>query len=289
MIAPEGHYSHGKYFWKLKKALYGLKQAGKQWNNKLNEELLKMNFRRIKSEPCLYVKFDNDKNIICILSVYVDDILIAGKENEINNVKKSIKEKFNIKDIGDVEFVIGIKFEKVKNGYILHQSRYVKDILNKYKINKLTPLRNFIPKENENLRKTKFNETTYRSAIGNLLYLAICTRPDILFGVTRASRKARQPTLEDWENMLKIFIYLRGYINYGIKVEKNMNLKIFVYTDYAGDPGSRKSTSGFLMMMGPTPTSWFSKLQHCVSTSTAEAEYYSLSECAKHALWHKNL
>jgi len=126
MIAPEGHYSHGKYFWKLKKALYGLKQAGKQWNNKLNEELLKMNFRRIKSEPCLYVKFDNDKNIICILSVYVDDILIAGKENEINNVKKSIKEKFNIKDIGDVEFVIGIKFEKVQNGYILHQSRYFK-------------------------------------------------------------------------------------------------------------------------------------------------------------------
>jgi len=68
-----------------------------------------------------------------------------------------------------------------------------------------------------------------------------------------------------------------------------MNLKIFVDADYAGDPESRKSTSGFLMMMGSTPTSWFSKLQHCVSTSTAEAEYYSLSECAKHALWYKNL
>ena len=133
-------------------------------------------------------------------------------------------------------------------------------ILNKYKIKKLTPLRNFIPKENENLRKTKFNETTYRSAIGNLLYLAICTRPDILFGVTRAARKVHQPTLKDWENVLKIFRYLRGSMNYGIKVEKNMNLKIFVDADYAGDSGSRKSTSGFLMMMGPTPTSWFFKL-----------------------------
>jgi len=289
MKAPEGHYSFGKCYWKLKKALYGLKQAGKQWNDKLNEELLGMNFRRIKSEPCLYVKFDNNKNIICILSVYVDDILIAGKENEINNVKESIKERFNIKDIGNVEFVIGIKFEKVQNGYVLHQSRYVKDILNKYKINELTPLRNFTPRENEKLRKEKFNETIYRSAIGNLLYLAICTRPDILFGVTRAARQAHQPTLEDWENVLKIFRYLKGSINYGIKVEKNMNLKIFVDADYAGDPGSRKSTSGFLMMMGTTPTSWFSKLQHCVSTSTAEAEYYSLSECAKHALWYKNL
>jgi len=95
-----------------------------------------MNLRRIKSEPYLYIKFDNDKNIICILSVYANDILIAGKENEINNVKKSIKEKFNFKDIRDVEFIIGIKFEKVQNSYILHQSRYVKDILNK--LNELT-------------------------------------------------------------------------------------------------------------------------------------------------------
>jgi len=43
------------------------------------------------------------------------------------------------------------------------------------------------------------------------------------------------------------------------------------------------------MMMGETPTRWFSKLQHCVSTSTTEAKYYSLSECAKHSLWYKNL
>jgi len=67
-----------------------------------------------------------------------------------------------------------------------------------------------------------------------------------------------------------------------------MSLKVYVDADYAGDPGTRKSTSGFLIMMGNTPTSWFSKLQHCVSTSTTEAEYYSLSECAKHTLWYRN-
>ena len=67
-----------------------------------------------------------------------------------------------------------------------------------------------------------------------------------------------------------------------------MNLKVYVDADYAGDLNTRKSTSGFLMMLGNTPTSWHSKLQHCVSTSTAEAEYYSLSECAKHSLWYKN-
>jgi len=289
MKAPEGHPSYGKSFWELHKALYGLKQAGKEWNDKLNEELIKIGFNRIKSEPCVYIKLNNGKEIVCILSVYVDDILIAGTNQEINKVKQSIQRKFNIKDIGDVEFVIGIKFTKTLNGYILHQGRYINDILNKFDINNLTPVKNLMPLVNPNLRTKKFNETKYRSAIGSLLYLAICTRPDILFAVSRASRKSTDPNLEDWMNVLKIFRYLKYTKNYGIKIEKGMNLKIFVDADFAGDPNTRKSTSGFLMLMGDTPTSWYSKLQHCVSTSTTEAEYYSLSECAKHSLWYKNL
>jgi len=73
------------------------------------------------------------------LSVYVNDILITGTNHEIKIVKDSIKRKFNIKDIGNVEFVIGIKFNNIRNCYILHQIRYFNDILFKNEINKLTP------------------------------------------------------------------------------------------------------------------------------------------------------
>ena len=288
MKTPEGDPLYGKSFWKLNKALYGLKQAGKEWNDKLNSELIKIGFKRLKSEPCVYVKINERNKIVCILSVYVDDILIAGTNKDIDNVKNSIKEKFNIKDIGDVEFVIGIKFTKILNGYILHQSRYINDIFNKYNISSLLPTKNLIPIENPELRNKPFDETKYRSAVGSLLYLAICTRPDILFAVSKASRKSSKLTLEDWSNVIRIFRYLKYTRNYGIKIEKGMSLKVYVDADYAGDPGTRKSTSGFLIMMGNTPTSWFSKLQHCVSTSTTEAEYYSLSECAKHTLWYRN-
>jgi len=54
-----------------------------------------------------------------------------------------------------------------------------------------------MPIESHELKAIKFDETLYRSAIGNLLYLAICTRPDILFSVNRAARKNKNPTLED--------------------------------------------------------------------------------------------
>jgi len=56
-----------------------------------------MNFNRAKSESCMYTKLDENKEIVCILSVYVDDILIAGINKEIDTVKESIKREFNIR------------------------------------------------------------------------------------------------------------------------------------------------------------------------------------------------
>ena len=64
---------------------------------------------------------------------------------------------------------------------------------------------------------------------------------------------------------------------------------VYADADYGGDTITSKSTSGFLIMLGNSPTSWNSKLQHCVATSTAEAEYYSISDCAKYGLWYMNV
>jgi len=285
---PKGHPDHGKLFWKLKKALYGLKQAGKAWNDKINNELIKINFKRLKTEPCIYIKMSKEGHILCILAIYVDDILIAGKDNEIEIVKHQIKKKFNIKDIGNVDFVIGIKFEKYKNGYFLHQKRYINDLLTKYNFDYTKQVKTLKPLENEKLKKKKFDETTYRSAVGSLLYLAICTRPDILFAVSKAARKSSEPNHEDWESIIKIFIYLKNTIDYGILYTKHTNIDIYTDADYAGDKETRRSTSGFLFYIGGALTRWMSKLQHYVATSTAESEYYSLSECAKHCVWYIN-
>jgi len=69
--------------------------------------------------------------------------------------------------------------------------------------------------------------------MGNLLYLAICTRPDIIYSVSKASRKSKEPNLEDWENAIQILKYLKGIINYKINVSRNSEVKAFVDADYA--------------------------------------------------------
>jgi len=78
MEPPKGHPDYRKRYRKLNKAIYGLKQSGKEWNEELNQYFLIIGFKRLISEPCLYFKVNKKKNLLCILAIYVDDILLAG-------------------------------------------------------------------------------------------------------------------------------------------------------------------------------------------------------------------
>ena len=114
MEPPKGHPDHKKYIWKLKKAIYGLKQSGMEWNNELNGHLLNIGFKRLTCEPCIYFITDKHNKITCLIAVYVDDILLAGNKAKVDQIKNMIKNKFKIKEIGEVNFIIGIKFVKNK-------------------------------------------------------------------------------------------------------------------------------------------------------------------------------
>ena len=191
MEIPEGDENYNKGFWRLNKAIYGLKQARRMWNFKINDTLFKLGFTRCKSEPCVYVKKDYNNNVICILAIYVDDILIAGRNKTINKIKEDIKSKFELSDVGLVDFIIGIKFIKCNNDYLLHQSQYVDKILNEFNIDKYNETSNMLYIKNEELRNRKFNPKLYMKAVGCLLYLAIGTRPDILFATSNHLEKIK--------------------------------------------------------------------------------------------------
>jgi len=131
--------------------------------------------------------------------------------------------------------------------------------------------------------------TKYKQTIGSLMYLGLCTRPDILFTVNKASRKSKNPSYEGWFNLLKVFRYLKGNKNYGIKFNKDNLKRAYVDSDYGGDEITRRSTTGIIILIGTGPVGWYSKLQHIVSSSTAESEYYALGTCANQCVWYENI
>ena len=89
----------------------------------------------------------------------------------------------------------------------------------------------------------------------------------------------------NYKKMLCVLNYLNSTKNYGIKLSKINNqkwsLKCFSETDYAGDTQNRKSVSGWEIFIDKNLTSWNSKQQKIVTTSSTEAEYMSVSEMVK--------
>ncbi|CAL2249603.1 unnamed protein product [Prunus armeniaca] len=171
---------------KLKKAMYGLKEAPRAWNNRIDKYFINVGFRRSKSEPTLYTKTQGKSDIL-IVSLYVDDLIYTGNNEEIiKEFKKDIMKTFEMSDLGLMHYFLGIEINQEEDGIFICQKKYTKNLLKKFKMYGCkivaTPLIT-----NEKLRKedgsSKANESVYRSLIGSLLYLTT-TRPDIMYATS---------------------------------------------------------------------------------------------------------
>ncbi|GKC39531.1 zinc finger, CCHC-type containing protein [Tanacetum coccineum] len=133
MKQPEGFVlpDHENKVCKLKKSLYGLKQAPKQWHDKFDKSILSNGFTHNSSDRCIYSKFTKDYGVI--LCLYVDDILIVGTNMEsINETKKFLSLCFQMKDMNEVDTILGIKVKRHSGGYALNQYHYIDKIINQF-------------------------------------------------------------------------------------------------------------------------------------------------------------
>ena len=132
-----------------------------------------------------------------------------------------------------------------------------------------------------------FNPTKYREAIGSLIHLSVCTRPDISWVVNKLSQYNQNPTVEHWNAVKHIFRYLKGTINFCLyfrKCKSGLALSGFTDADW-GSSEDRKSTSGYCFSLNDQgrPIAWKSKKQPTVALSTCEAEYIALTPAIQEA------
>ena len=91
-----------------KKYIYRLKQVSRQWYLKFDSTIRKFGFQENVEDNCVYAKFKNGKYIFLIL--YVDDILLASSDvNLLLETKKFLSSKFDMKDLSEASFVLGIE------------------------------------------------------------------------------------------------------------------------------------------------------------------------------------
>ncbi|RVW24034.1 Retrovirus-related Pol polyprotein from transposon TNT 1-94 [Vitis vinifera] len=135
MDPPEGFQDKGKAHMvcKLKKSIYGLKQASRQWYLKFHEILITFGFKENLVDQCIYLKISGSK--ICIIVLYVDDMLLASNNmGMILETKQFLSKNFDMKDLGEASYVIGIEIHRDRSRGLLglSQKNYIEKVLKRF-------------------------------------------------------------------------------------------------------------------------------------------------------------
>jgi hypothetical protein len=311
----------GKYV-QILKSLYGLKQAARMWYLLVSDYLKEIGFSPMAVDPTIFRHTESG----VIIGVHVDDFMITGgHEIAIEKVKENLKARFEMKDLGEAENILGIRIQRYKGKLIIDQSQFAKETVAQFLYD--DSMKHATPMEPEAIRKLVEESgrpldhhewLKYVELLGKLIWLCN-TRFDIIFAVNRMASFTVDACWNHWKALLRILGYISRTINYGItyggsnehaegvessnvdyySIDHNIEGHVgtaclqdgeaFSDTDYATDPRDRKSILGFVFMVYGGAVMTYSKKMKSVARSTTEAEYVGMGEATKAALWGRRL
>jgi len=297
MNQPEGFHDETTRLCRLIKTIYGLKQSGREWNHKLNKRLQNRGFKRLETDPCVYIR--KGKGRIEIITVWVDDLLLFTKtEAQMTNLKRELGDLFEITDLGEPNKLVGIEIDRDrKNGTLtIKQTKYIESILEKYGLKDAnsvsTPLDPNVKLEPLESTDSATADGNYASLTGSLMYAAIGTRPDIAYATNKLCSFNANPSLIHWSAAKRVLRYLKGTKEKGITYRKGGDNKnrLYGYADASFATNSdRSSTSGHVFLLNKGAITWGSRKQRIIALSTAEAEYSAMAEAGRRLTWLRNL
>lgn len=293
MAQPEGFVKPGceNKVCLLRKAIYGLKQSSRLWYEKAHTVLCKLNFQQSKIEPCIFFR-NSDKSVIMV-ALYVDDFFVFYNNfDEARLLKDELSRHFHVKDLGQISHILGMKVQRNReNGELrLSQDQYIQKILDKFQMSDCKTVGTPLEQNCNNFAGGELYDVPFQQLIGSIMYLSVCTRPDITFAVSYLSQFNICHTKDHWMAAKRVLKYLKGTKSIGILYRKsNKPLQSFVDSDFANNVQDRKSFYGYVFTVAGGPLSWECQKQRTVALSSTEAEYIGICEAAKESLYLRSL
>nr|GEX02364.1 hypothetical protein [Tanacetum cinerariifolium] len=275
------------HVYKIMKALYGLKQAPKAWYDRLKAFLIKHEYKIGMVDNTLFTK-KKSSNLI-IVQIYVDDIIFGPTcQDMCAEFAKIMHDEFEMSMMCELNFFLGLQIKQIDDGIFFNQSKYIKEVLNKYSLEDSKPMKTPISSDTKLTKDEEcesVDSTRYQCMIGNLLYLT-ASRPDIMFSVCLCARYQEAPKTSHLEEVKHTFRYIKGIMHLRLWYPKGTGIEIVVYgdSDHARDYVDRKSTSSIYTFVICCLRSWFLKKQTALAISTTEAQYVSTEKACQQAL-----
>ena len=291
MKLPPG-YSHPPGFshrvFRLRRALYGLEHAPRAWFAKFSSTISQHGFSGNSFDITLFLR--QYGHGITILLLYVDDMIITGDDMQsIQDLKHFLGGQFEMKDLGPLNYFLGLEVSSFSDGYYLTQAKYTSNLISLANITNSkivdTPIE-YNRCLNSHDGKSLSDATLYRQLVGSLIYLTI-TRLDISYAVHVVSQFMAAPRYPHYVVVLRILRYLKGTIFNGPHFSSHSSLTLQAYSDadWAGDPTDYRSTTRYCFFFCDSLISWKIKKQTVVARSSTEEEYRALSATTAELIW----
>jgi hypothetical protein len=226
-----------------------LKQVPRAWYGRLRGFMFERGFEMGKVDQSLFLlKQGRD---ILIVQVYVDNIVFGGSSNSlVSRFAEDMSRKFKMSMMGELQFFLGLQIKQSKEGTFVHQAKYTKDIVRKFKMEDskvmTTPI-SMTTALDANEDGEHVDQKEYRSMIGSLLYFT-ATRLDIQFSACPCARFQASPTTSHRQAVKCIFRLLFHTRDSSLWYSTSSSLTLHGFSDayFAGCRLDRKSTSGIV-------------------------------------------
>ena len=276
---------------RLNRSLYGLKQAPRIWYLLLCSVIIALGFKPLESDPCIYT---NPNNTI-LIGVYVDDMLIMGSDAKaLNVIYNGLARHFQIVNKGFPKSFLGLNIIRSKGSITINQCGFIDKILKRFNLQNARTVKTPLAPGQELLKSTsaskRCDRKLYQEIVGSLNHVALFSRPDISFAVSKLSQFNTDPSVEHLQAAKHVLRYLKLTRNYSITYGNGpLQHTGLSDADWASDKNDRKSFTGYVFLVNNGPVSWSSHKQSTVAQSTLEAEYMALSDASRESIARSHL
>lgn len=300
--------------WYVLKNLYGSVDAARVWFLYIsNIFIAKLGFTQCPIDRCVFRLLD-EKGSVCIILLYVDDILILGDQELSHHIQTMLKTLVPITDSGMNYLGIEIDHDPAAGRVRVTQKGYAQKVLESLGMSDCRPVKTPLPTDftatvieapNGGLPKgaAEFETGPFRSALGMLMFLATRTRPDLLFTVgvlaTVSAPSASCPEAPcpgHRAALQRSLRYLAGSVDLGLLFQRMGKITLEAWCDASHGreihhtaSGYCKSTSGGFITLNMAVVSAFSAIQGATALSTFEAELYALVQVTRLVLALRHL
>jgi len=230
------------------------------------------------------------------LVVYVDDLLIMGERTkDIEEIKDQLKNRYKMKDLGIARRFLGMDIEYGEDGSIkLHLKQYLQGVLERHNLQDCnsvsTPMDTSVKLVATTDADALADPKEYQQIVGEIQFAAVVARPDVSCAVSTLAQFNIKPSSKHLAAAKRVLRYLKGTVDAGVVYSPPAGeATAFSDADWAGDQDSRRSRTGYVVMLNNGAISWRSTLQQTVALSTTESEYMALTEACKEVEWIREL